>query len=117
MSDVYKNNDLTLEITETPGAIEIFFIGRSTDREPGNFLNPIFNELLDKNKKILMNFNKMEYMNSSTITPILKVLDKVKNSTGEIKIVYPKDLKWLELTFSALEIFQTDDKRIEIIGS
>ncbi|MDH5721083.1 MAG: hypothetical protein OEZ13_10805 [Spirochaetia bacterium] len=117
MSDTYKNNDLTLEVEEKPDVIEIHFIGRSTDREPGTFLNPIFNELLDKNKKILMNFNKMEYMNSSTITPILKVLDKVKNTTREIKIIYPKDLRWLELTFSALEIFQTDDKRIEIVGA
>ena len=64
-----------------------------------------------------MDFRKLEYMNSSTITPIIKVLDRAKRGKNHITVIYDKTLKWQELSFSAMEIFQTKDKRIEIKGA
>ena len=55
-------------------------------------------------------------MNSSSITPIIKILERAKNSMVHICVLYNNTLKWQELIFSALEIFQTKDARIDIRG-
>jgi len=55
-------------------------------------------------------------MNSSTITPIIKILERAKSGMTKITIFYQKSLKWQELNFSALEIFKTKDNRLEIKG-
>jgi hypothetical protein len=55
-------------------------------------------------------------MNSSTITPVIKILERAKRGETQIEVVYQKSLKWQDLIFSALEIFQTNDRRVEIKG-
>jgi hypothetical protein len=55
-------------------------------------------------------------MNSSTITPIIKVLERGKKGKNKITVIYEKSLRWQEVNFSALKIFETTDQRIEIKG-
>jgi hypothetical protein len=94
--------------------------GKSVDREPSKFISPILVKVLemagDLNKRIIMDFQSMSYMNSSTITPIIKILERAKSGMTKITIFYQKSLKWQELNFSALEIFKTKDNRLEIKG-
>ena len=116
MNDIIKNNDLTLRIHESEKDITVYWEGRSTERDPSIFLSPIFNGIIEKNKKIILNFKGFEFMNSSTITPLLKLMDHISNNNGEILILYNKDLRWQEMSFSALEIFKTKNHRINIIG-
>jgi len=55
-------------------------------------------------------------MNSSTITPIIKILERAKRGSTHVTVLYDKSLKWQDLIFSALTIFTTKDKRVEIRG-
>lgn len=116
MGEIIKHKDLILRIMETEEQIMVSWEGRSTERDPSLFLMPIFNDLLGKQKKVVLNFKNLEFMNSSTITPLLKVMDRLKTSTGQIQIIYNKNLKWQDLSFTALEIFRTSDRRIDIVG-
>ena len=52
----------------------------------------------------------------NTITPIIKILERAKRSKGYVTVECLDSLKWQQLIFSALEIFQTKDKRIIIQG-
>jgi hypothetical protein len=70
----------------------------------------------DLKKRIILDFQKLDYMNSSTITPIIKILERAKRGKTQVTVLYKKILKWQDLSFSALEIFQTKDKRVEIKG-
>ncbi len=45
---------------------------------------------------------------------ILGVL--TKRASHAVRVLYKKSLKWRELSFTALEVFQTPDRRIEIRG-
>ena len=65
----------------------------------------------------MLDFQALEYMNSSTITPVIRVLNEAKKGQGRLLVLYKKAAKWQELSFSALTIFETDDKRIEIRGA
>lgn len=116
----YTNKYLTIEVIENESTIDVNWEGKSIDREPSKFVSPILVKVLEMasalNKRIIMDFQSLSYMNSSTITPIIKILDRVKNGMTKITITYQKKLKWQELNFSALEVFRTEDNRLEIKG-
>ena len=116
----YTNKYLTIEVIEHESTIDVNWEGKSIDREPSKFVSPILVKVLEMasalNKRIIMDFQSLSYMNSSTITPIIKILDRAKNGMTKITITYQKTLKWQELNFSALEVFRTEDNRLEIKG-
>ncbi|UCE56802.1 MAG: hypothetical protein JSV31_15580 [Desulfobacterales bacterium] len=116
----FVSNLLKVEVKETIDYIVTNWTGKSVDRNPSKFITPILVNLLEKSnevkKRFILDFQKLEYMNSSTITPIIKILERAKNGNGQISVIYNKLLKWQDLSFSALKIFQTKDKRVEIRG-
>lgn len=117
---VFEQNLLKIHMTDGDDSIHIGLTGKSVERDPGQMITPILLDVLkkigDTNRHIILNFCELEYMNSSTITPIIKILERVKRGTNRLTLLYDKSLKWQSLSFSALEIFQTDDDRIEIKG-
>ena len=64
----------------------------------------------------MLDFQGLEYMNSSTITPIIKILDQIKGGSERVSILYDQDVKWRQLSFTALRIFETQDERSRIVG-
>jgi hypothetical protein len=68
-------------------------------------------------KRLLLDFRDVAYMNSSTFTPIIKVLEKARVGDAQVTVLYAKGLKWQEVSFTALTIFQTRDGRIEVRGA
>jgi hypothetical protein len=118
--DLYVNESLRINVKEYVDSISIEWTGKSIDRNPGKFITPILVNALSKTsqnkKRIVLDFQRLDYMNSSTITPIIKILDRAKRGSTRVTALYDKSLKWQDLAFSALEIFQTVDKRVEIKG-
>lgn len=120
-TDLFVKNSLKLEIAEDAANIRIKLFGRSTDREPGNFITPIITEALkktiDSSKSLLIDFRELTYMNSSTITPFIKLLDRAQRGNINLTILYNGLKKWQDLNFSALKIFETGDQRVTIKGT
>ena len=120
IKDIYSSNLLKVELTETGDSIVARWTGKSVDRNPSKFITPLLADILERSsgvrKKIILDFQKLDYMNSSTITPIIKILERAKRSKARIVVKYNKLLKWQDLSFSALKIFQTKDNRVEIRG-
>jgi hypothetical protein len=118
--ETFVSNLLKLELEEKKDAIKISWSGKSIDREPGKFITPILVNAIRRssglNKKIILDFRELAYMNSSSITPVIKILERAKRGRTQIRVVYRKSLKWQDLSFSALEIFRTKDRRVEIKG-
>ena len=119
--ETYTSGLLAIDVEENGSEITVTFRGKSADREPGIFITPILTEVLQNGRKfsksIIMEFKELEYMNSSTITPIIKILENAKSGDGKISITYSRSKKWQDLCFSALKIFATKDHRIEITGN
>ena len=118
--ETFVGNLLKIELEEKKDSITINWSGKSVDREPGKFITPILVNAIRRssglNKKIILDFRKLDYMNSSSITPVIKILERAKRGRTQIRVVYKKSLKWQDLSFSALEIFRTKDRRVEIKG-
>ena len=116
----YTDGYLSIEIDSSPNNIFVNWTGKSTSRNPGIFLTPILQQIIMDSdygaKEIVLDFRKLSYMNSSTISPIIKFLNKIKIGSERVSLLYLKSLKWQDLSFSALTIFKTKDDRIMIKG-
>jgi hypothetical protein len=114
----FDDRDLAIEVQESADEVRLVWSGRSTDREPGRFLMPIFDKLLERvrggPKRIAMDFSRVDYMNSSTFAPIVKLLDAARRSGASVVLEYTPSRNWQALSFSALRTFETPDGRIAV---
>ncbi len=123
MSEVtkqYVQGDLTLELRESSGELRLAWRGKSADREPGRFLVPVLSEALERARNrgvpLVMDFCALDYMNSSTFTPVVKALDESRRLAVPVVLEYSLSRKWQALSFSALRTFETLDGRIKVHG-
>jgi hypothetical protein len=118
--ETHQDSALTLELRDEDGAVYVMWSGKSTAREPSKFILGILTKAIEistrHDKPLILDFQNIGYMNSSTITPIIRVLDRAMRGSSSVRVLYRSDLKWQQLSFTALEVFQTPDRRIEICG-
>ncbi|RME19428.1 MAG: hypothetical protein D6806_18305 [Deltaproteobacteria bacterium] len=116
----YEFESLTVERLETADSVRIKFLGKSMAREPAKQLLPVLTDALERctqtGKTMVLDFTKVEYMNSSTITPVIRLIERVRRGSGKLEVRYNKNLKWQEVSFSALDVFATEDGRVKIVG-
>jgi hypothetical protein len=119
-NETFHEGALTLEIGETDDAVRVSWLGKSIAREPGPFILRVLGRAearsQERSKPLVLDFSEVGYMNSSTITPLIRMLDRTKRGEGSVRVLYRKGLRWQELNFAALEVFETTDHRIEIVG-
>ena len=118
--ETFQDAALTLELSEEAAAVRVAWSGRSMARTPGKFILPVILKAIElsraSQKRLELDFQQIDYMNSSTITPIIRVLEQAGRGADPVRILYNKGRRWQELSFSALAVFQTADGRIEILG-
>ena len=62
-----------------------------------------------------MDFKKFQYMNSSTVTPIVQMLEYAKRENVALTFLYDNNRTWQELNFQAMKIFESEHPPIRII--
>ncbi len=116
----WTQGDLSLEMVERNGELRITWRGKSSDREPSRFLVPVLTAALERAREarlpLVLDFRELEYMNSSTFTPVVKALDESRRLSVPIVLEYALARKWQALSFSALRTFETLDGRIKVHG-
>jgi hypothetical protein len=116
----FVDGPLSLRLFETDEMVCLEWRGQSMAREPARFLLPVLSKALDlglqRDKRLVIDFQQLEYLNSSTITPVIRILEHARRGHSRVQIVYNKSLKWQALSFTALELFRTADARIDVRG-
>ena len=116
----YINGLLIIEVPEEEEHLTAIWLGKSIEREPGKIITPILVRLVRKcsenDKRLILDFRSLAYMNSSTITPIIKILERAKRGSTKVTVIYDITLRWQDLIFSALTIFKTKDDRVQLRG-
>jgi hypothetical protein len=123
MGDVVKrwaDGELTLEAHPGEGELRVVWQGRSAGRDPTRFLAPLLSELIEACRRgaarLHLDFSGLEYMNSSTFTPVVRAIDEARRAGVAIALEYSQDKKWQALSFSALRTFETADGRVAVLG-
>jgi len=120
-SKIHVSSLLTIAVREDSEAVIATWDGKSIEREPGKFITPLLLRLIkrcsENDKRLILDFRGIAFMNSSTITPIIKILERAKRGSSRIRVIYDSSSKWQELIFSALTIFSTKDGRVELQGA
>ena len=111
---------LELELRVTPEELRLVWTGKSADREPGRFILPVLLDVIDRAKEaekpLVLDFKDLEYMNSSTFTPIVKSLAESRKAAVAVVLEYSLQRKWQALSFSALRTFESLDGRVQVQG-
>ncbi len=116
----WQQGELSLEAQAGPGELRVVWQGRSADREPARFLGPVLSELVETCRRaaarLRLDFTALEYMNSSTFTPIVRALGEARRSGVPIALEYAQGKSWQALSFSALRTFETADGSVAVLG-
>jgi hypothetical protein len=116
----WLRGELTLELVEAANELRLRWLGKSTEREPGHFLVPVLAEVFESARAagvpLVLDFTELDYMNSSTFTPVVKALDHSRRLAVPVILEYSLSRKWQALSFSALRTFETLDGRIKVNG-
>ena len=116
----WQQGELVLEAHPLPGELRVAWSGRSADRDPARFLGPLLGELVEACRKaqarLRLDFVALEFMNSSTFTPIVRAIDLARRAGVAIALEYAQAKKWQALSFSALRTFETSDGSVAVLG-
>lgn len=115
--EIHEDGKLKLEVIFDSHVTLIKWLGESKEREPIKFINPLFDKIYTKDNQnpLILDFTNLEYMNSSTVTPIVKQIERARKQGRKLEIRYKKGVKWQELSFSALKVFVIPNQ-IEVTG-
>jgi hypothetical protein len=112
-----KDNNLNITLAEGQKNI-ITWSGKSESRDPSAVINPFFDELMAKlkDKELLVRFEDLTSMNSSTVPPIIKLIKDLEEAGITTTISYNKNSKWQSASFKALETIVVTMKNISVLG-
>ena len=100
-----KVDNFEIKITEQLDKVKVQWLGRRESRNPAEILNPYFDNMINQlnGKSITIDYTLLEFMNSSTVPPIIKFIKAC--SLGGINTVvnYSKDLEWQNASFKPLQ--------------
>lgn len=106
---------LRLVIDESGERTTLSFLGRSDDRNPSNTLNPFFDKFVNDLKgELNVDFKDLEFMNSSTVLPLLQFIKKLEKKGVKSFFFYSKDSRWQSVSFKALKTIADSLKNISI---
>jgi hypothetical protein len=112
--------DLTIDVAGggSGNPIRCTWLGKSADRNPSTVLAPYFDRLIAEantaRSSIEMHFEKLDHFNSSTITVLIRVIQRARNTGVPVIMIYDQALKWQRLSFDALRVFEKDDSLFKI---
>jgi len=114
----YEVGSLKIEVQEVDERVTMTWLGESDAREPSETLSPFLASLLKElsGKEILINYQQLAYMNSSTVPPIIHFIKNLDSDGIKTLIVYDAASKWQSASFKALETLSTVMPNITVKG-
>jgi hypothetical protein len=96
--------DLRIAVEQKNGRVHMSWLGISEDRQPEKVLSAYFSEILEESHRtdVVMDFTKLEYMNSSTFVPVLGLVKQLNASRRIALAVYDDAVFWQRASFKAL---------------
>ena len=101
----FQAEDLTIESVQRSDQLVVRWLGRSEDRDPSQTLQPLLDSLSEHFRgasSVELDFRALEYMNSSTVRPILNLVQRASASAGNVRVLYDASKTWQRMSFLAI---------------
>jgi hypothetical protein len=117
------SDGLTIEATDQPpgarAGIRLTWKGRSSARNPGEFLVPYFRNMLQTATErgrvpLEIHFEDLEHFNSATIAAVIFLIQDARGQQVPLVFVYDQKLKWQKLSFDAIRVFVKSDGLLQL---
>ena len=107
MDDTIQLGDLTASLDrQDAGVLRVRLSGRSSSREAGKTLAPLFDRVLAdaraESRGLALHFEKLEYFNSSTIAALVQFIRTARDGGVALTVVYDGRQRWQSMSFDAL---------------
>jgi hypothetical protein len=119
-----KRGELTIESQLVPGAIQLFFLGKSISRDPAADIRPPVTQALDEAAATLarveLHFERLEHLNSSTVAELIRLINLGREKKVKLVVYYDGSLRWQALSFVAIDKamrpFEGDDDSVRVLA-
>ena len=113
--------DLLVEARGSQAMLRLDWSGRSNARQPAAMLAPYFEVVLHRAHGlgcgIEAHFERLEFFNSSTVGAVIQFIRDARAHGVNLAIVFDGELKWQQVSFSALKTFEEADGLLKIRSS
>jgi hypothetical protein len=113
----YQTDQLTIESHRNRDQLTIRWLGRSEARDPGRALQPVLEAVgadVAGAASVEFDFRSLEYMNSSTIHPILKLVQAASTKSTRVRVIYDASKNWQRLSFMAMSAVLAGLRNVEV---
>jgi len=108
---------LKLELIEDNNKVILHWIGKSRHMNPSMLLDPYFESIIPDlvNKEFIMDFSKLETMNSSTVPPILSFIRNLEDNGIPTEVKYERSLSWQTASFVPLATITCNFRFVKVL--
>lgn len=103
----YQAEDLTIESSQEKDQLIFRWLGRSETKDPSRTLQPLLEAIvgsMQSSQAVELDFRSLEYMNSSTIRPIMKLVQTASGRAASVHVRYDAGKTWQRMSFLALGV-------------
>ena len=102
----HRFNELTITIEDNNSEIIMKWDGVSRDKNPATKLVPFFNDFLTtiEDRKVIIDLTQVMRVNSSTILPIIYLIQSLEEMECETQCCIDKKSHWQDAAFKAIEV-------------
>ena len=86
----FEQDGLVINASRSNGKGTVAWRGVSDSRTPGFFLRPLLRDLSEKMKgaEVTVDFTKLEYMNSATVSPLINFVKSLDGGCKRIVVLF-----------------------------
>lgn len=86
----FEQDGLVINASRANGKGSVTWRGISDSRTPGLFLRPVLRELSEqlKGAEVTVDFSKLEYMNSATVSPLINFVKTLDGSCTRTMVLF-----------------------------
>jgi len=110
--------DLKIEVTEANNIVNVSWIGKCRTLNPEHVLDTYLAQLIQfvKGKSVIVTFDKLESMNSSTVPPLLTFIKTLEENRIESQFLYDDKEDWQRASFKPLSVIAGKYEFVKITG-
>jgi hypothetical protein len=115
----FQGGELTIDVNVTNTTVRLVWLGKSVAREPSAVLRPFFDQLapyLVKTRELDIDFRGFEFMNSSTIKPILTFVQSASQGARKVSVRFDGSKTWQRLSFGVLKALSKSWTNVTVEG-